>query len=312
MYNISIDHKIKWKEIYYRNYKSKDKKHLLCFPDHKNGVHRVYHNLFIKQSGGFCGESILINVTNPENKNILIFGRFGLFNENDINCLKINDKINTNNFINEDGLNNPYYIAQRINSSSKYIINPKCKSWQFNVPIPIQDTFYCFYVYICELENNEEYKIVYKTHSPSFYIHSIKRKKTIELIKEKKDESVETENKDLLKYNGILRSLDDEVYNKKESKNDDNPTVVEDHFQTLDDCLKKLYISKPNTLFKSKKSNFVGRYINTTETTPEREEISFLGSEFSQFFENANDGFEILDEYGNVKKFNIKGWIYEK
>lgn len=318
MYNISFDYNIKWKTFYYRNYKSKYKKHILCFPDHKNGVHRVSNNSFIKQNGGFCGESILINVTNLENKNIFIFGRFGLFNEN-INCLKISDIINTNNFINEDGLNNPYYIAERINSSSKYIINPKCKSWQFNVPISNQDTF-CFYVYICELENIEEYKIVYKINSPSFYIHSVKRKKEkgVKLIKEKKDESIETEsieneNKDLLKYNEILRSLDDKVYNnKKESKIDDNPTVVEDNFQTLDDCLQRLYISKPNTLFIQKNSNFVGRYVNTTETTPEREEISFLGSEFSQFFENANDGFEILDEYGNIRKFNIKGWIYEK
>lgn len=38
-----FDKSIKWKNIYRRNNKSKSKKHLLCFPDHLHGTHRVYY-----------------------------------------------------------------------------------------------------------------------------------------------------------------------------------------------------------------------------------------------------------------------------
>lgn len=45
--SIEIDNKINWKPYYYRNYKSKIEKHLLCFPDHFNGNHRVLFNIFL-------------------------------------------------------------------------------------------------------------------------------------------------------------------------------------------------------------------------------------------------------------------------
>lgn len=44
-YNINfID--VTWKPFYRRNNKSKYDKHLLCFPDHKNGIHKVFFLLF--------------------------------------------------------------------------------------------------------------------------------------------------------------------------------------------------------------------------------------------------------------------------
>lgn len=39
---LHFDEKIQWKDAYYRNCRSKYEKHLLCFPDHFNGKHRVY------------------------------------------------------------------------------------------------------------------------------------------------------------------------------------------------------------------------------------------------------------------------------
>lgn len=32
---------VTWKSLYRRNNKSKNIKHLLCFPDHYNGIHKV-------------------------------------------------------------------------------------------------------------------------------------------------------------------------------------------------------------------------------------------------------------------------------
>lgn len=45
-YNIKFE-KINWKSFYRRNNKSKYDKHLLCFPDHKNGLHKVFFYYFI-------------------------------------------------------------------------------------------------------------------------------------------------------------------------------------------------------------------------------------------------------------------------
>lgn len=41
-YQIEFDPDIKWHDIYRRNYKGKDSKHILCFPDHFYFGHKVY------------------------------------------------------------------------------------------------------------------------------------------------------------------------------------------------------------------------------------------------------------------------------
>lgn len=41
-YKINFSSEIVWKEIYYRNFKNKNSKHVLCFPDHNLNGHEVY------------------------------------------------------------------------------------------------------------------------------------------------------------------------------------------------------------------------------------------------------------------------------
>lgn len=287
---------VNWKKNYRRNNKSKYVKHLLCFPDHKNGIHIVL-SIYLLQNNKFCGQSIKVFIKCPSNVKKFVFGRFEIENKNTFN---IDDIISGNYFEFDKNLKSPFYSGYETIQNNIFEINRELKSWNYPI-INIHGEKFVFTTYLC-IKDEKNCKCVAKCSSPSFSICSSRRNPLsieegdINYITKDVDKDEDITNTDLDKFNNILRSLSDDTIPIKLEK---EKTTITKNFNICDieNLFEDIITSKPYTEYIDEKHQFSFKKINQIPISSEREELTPFGTTTSI---PHPKGLTYLDRYGNI------------
>lgn len=189
---------------------------------------------------------------------------------------------------------------------------------------------YSFFVYLFININNKskEYECVSSTKSPSFYIFSSRRNRTINKIIKLENSFNKINDKEYCESDKIFL---DSLEKLKESINplsfkfkklmphiydQDNSEILEDDnkesmkrdtksssiysMESLLDTFRQFSISEPNTIFKVNADPFIFEVRIVERIDPRREEITYNGTTINEAIEALRKGFEYLDKYGVV------------